>query len=320
MEDKVEMENMCFEVSGSDEGSRLDIYLSQKTGRSRSSIGRLISSGGVLVSGKITKSGYRLRNGDRIELCFPQETDERGLIPEDLPLEIVYRDDDIIVINKPPGMVMYPAAGHPQGTLMNVLAHYVGDLAAVGAPLRPGVVHRLDRDTSGLVVVALSDRAYHDLVIQFKERTIDRYYNVLVYGGLGKDSGEIDLPIGRSRQDRKRMSTRSGGGRQARTVWEVVERLREATLLKARLLTGRTHQIRVHFSAIGHPVLGDMTYGRKGSLRIGNRTVRVPRQMLHAATLGIRHPIRGDQLRFSASLPADMKEVLELIREGSHRG
>ncbi|GBE01256.1 ribosomal large subunit pseudouridine synthase D [bacterium BMS3Bbin06] len=317
MEDKVKMENMCFEVSGSDEVSRLDIYLSQKTGRSRSSIGKLISSGGVLVNGSITKPGYRLRNGDRIDLCFPQETDERGLIPEDLPLEIVYRDDDIIVIDKPPGMVMYPAAGHPQGTLMNALAHHVGSLAAVGAPLRPGVVHRLDRDTSGLVVVALSDRAYHDLVIQFKERTIDRYYLVLVYGPIGKDSGEIDLPIGRSRQDRKRMSTRSGGGRQARTAWEVVERFREATLLKARLLTGRTHQVRVHFSAIGHPVLGDRTYGRKDSLRIGNRTVKLPRQMLHAATLGIRHPIRGDRLEFSASLPADMKEVLELIRGGS---
>jgi 23S rRNA pseudouridine1911/1915/1917 synthase len=209
---------------------------------------------------------------------------------------------------------MYPAAGHDRGTLMNAVAFRCGRLASVGGPLRPGVVHRLDRDTSGLVVVALTDEAYYTLQQQFKARTITRNYLTLLYGRLKKSSGEIDAAIGRSRSDRKKMSTRTRTGKTAITRFAVLEEFAQASFVKARLATGRTHQIRVHFASIGHPVLGDRTYGGKTSLEVGKRIIRIPRQMLHAETLGFIHPVTGKEMLFAAPVPEDMMEILETLR------
>jgi len=235
------------------------------------------------------------------------------LIPEPIDIEIFYRDEHLVVVNKPPGLVMYPAAGHRSGTLMNALLYNVGRLAEVGGPLRPGVVHRLDKDTSGLIVVALSDKAYYGLVSQFKERTIKRLYYALVFGELKEDEGVIERPIGRSETHRKKMSTRTRRGRYAKTFWRVIQRLKGATLVEARLATGRTHQIRVHFASIGHPVLGDNIYGRKRFLEINNQRIKLPRQMLHAVTLGFVHPIKGEWLEFKTELPEDMKKIVKIL-------
>jgi 23S rRNA pseudouridine1911/1915/1917 synthase len=193
---------------------------------------------------------------------------------------------------------------------MNAVLYHCGKTASIGGPLRPGVVHRLDKDTSGVMVVALSDEAYYRLIEQFRERSINRRYQALVYGEIKGDSGVIDLGIGRSSSDRKRMSTRTRRGKEALTKWRVLKNYGSATLIEAKLGTGRTHQIRVHFSAIGHPVLGDRVYGRKSSLEVGRRRILFPRQMLHAETLGFRHPITGEQVEFSSPPPPDMEECI----------
>ncbi len=307
-------ETRKFIVNDDKGGTRLDLFLSGETGKTRSSLGQLIASGHVTVNGTQRKAGYKLKPGEIVTLDLPEEPREDILTPEPIPLDVLYRDDEIVIINKPAGLVMYPAAGHPGGTLMNALAHLVGKLATVGGPLRPGVVHRLDRDTSGLVVVALSDPAYHHLVRQFRERTIEREYITLVSGDIRDDEGVIDLPIGRSRYDRKRMSTRSRRGKEAKTFWRVTERFGPATLLRVRLATGRTHQIRVHLAAMGHPVMGDRTYGRKTRIELNRRRIPIPRQMLHAGTLGITHPSTGERLLFQSPLPDDMEEILTLLR------
>ncbi|RMG03823.1 MAG: RluA family pseudouridine synthase [Nitrospirae bacterium] len=308
------MERKFYIVDEQDAGTRLDVFLSKKTGKTRSAIGQLITRGNALVNGTPRKAGYRLKAGENVIIELPEEPRTDALIPEPIPLEVLYRDQDIIVLNKPAGLVMYPAAGHPVGTLMNGIAHLTDRLATVGGPLRPGVVHRLDKDTSGVVVVALSDRAYYPLVEQFKERTIEREYLVLVHGEMKEKSGNIAMAIGRARHDRKKMSTRTNRPREAVTHWEVIEGFGAATLLRAKLATGRTHQIRVHFSATGHPVLGDRTYGRKTALKLGSGTLRIPRQMLHAHILGIRHPVTNRELRFSVPMPDDMKRVVDALK------
>ena len=299
-------------VQESEAGRRIDTFLAERTGITRSQIRKLLERSGVLLNGRAAGRNYRVRAGDRIAFQAPRE--EAGeLTPEPIPLEIVHRDGYVVVVNKPAGMVVYPAAGHQHGTVMNALAHYCPVLASVGAPLRPGVVHRLDKDTSGVMVVATEDAAYYDLVEQFRGRTIKRRYVALVYGNMNTDTGEIVLPIGRSESDRKKMSTRVRRGKEAVTRWRVLERFGGATLLEVRLGTGRTHQIRVHLSSIGHPVLGDKTYGRKTELEIGKKRIAVPRQMLHAEILGFRHPATGEYMEFSSPLPEDMKGVLELL-------
>lgn len=308
------MGRKSYIVTDQGAGTRLDIFLSKETGRTRSAIGQLIARGNATVNGINRKAGYRLKPGERVILELPEEPQTNTLIPEPIPLDVLYRDNDIIVINKPAGIVMYPAAGHPTGTLMNGITHLTNKLATVGGPLRPGVVHRLDKDTSGVVVVALSDRAYYYLVEQFRERTIEREYLVLVHGQMKGKSGKIAMAIGRARHDRKKMSTRTSRPKEAVTYWELVEEFETATLLRAKLATGRTHQIRVHFSATGHPVLGDRTYGRKTVLKLGGKTLRIPRQMLHAHLLGIRHPVTGKALRFSVPLPDDMKRVIDELK------
>jgi len=300
-------ENITVQVP--EAGQRIDTFLAGKTGITRSQMQKLIEKGGVLVNGIPVSRNYRVKASDRIRLHIPaEETGE--LTPEPIPVEILYKDKYIVVVNKPPGMVVYPAAGHGHGTLMNALAHHYGKLASVGSPLRPGVVHRLDKDTSGVMVVAADDGAYYDLVEQFRRRTIKRRYITLVYGNIKADTGEIALPIGRSESDRKKMSTRVRRGKEAVTRWKVLERFGIATLLEVHLGTGRTHQIRVHLSSLGYPVLGDRTYGRKTELEIKKKKVSFPRQMLHAEMLGFGHPASGEYMEFSSPLPEDMREVL----------
>jgi 23S rRNA pseudouridine1911/1915/1917 synthase len=302
-------------VDASDAGQRIDTFLAVKTGITRSQVQKLVERGGVLVNGMPVPRSYRVKVPDHILLATPaEETGE--LTPEPIPIEILHQDGSVVVVNKPPSMVVYPAAGHGHGTLVNALAHHCERLASIGAPLRPGVVHRLDKDTSGVMVVAADDRAYYDLVEQFRHRTIKRKYIALVWGNIKADAGEIDRPIGRSLSDRKKMSTKVRKGKEAVTRWKVLERFGVATLLEVRLGTGRTHQIRVHLSSIGYPVLGDKTYGRKTVLETGGRKISFPRQMLHAAMLGFTHPGSGEYMEFSSPLPNDMQRILKALSEG----
>lgn len=309
-----------IEVSPYDRLERIDKFISAKTGITRSRVQKSIESALVEVGGAPVKSNYKIRPGDRITLRVPDE-EPPALVPEDLPLNILHLDGHLIVVDKPAGMVVYPAAGHAGGTLMNAVSFHAGRLASVGGPLRPGVVHRLDKDTSGVMVVALDDDTYYGLVEQFKKRAVKRSYVALVLGGPKRDRGRISFLIGRSEADRKKMSVRSRRGKEALTSWEVIERLSGASVIRARLATGRTHQIRVHFSAIGHPVLGDRTYGKKTSLELRSpktgvkKRVMFNRQMLHAEALGFVHPETGKHLEFKTSMPGDMSEALNELRK-----
>jgi 23S rRNA pseudouridine1911/1915/1917 synthase len=307
------MKKEAYLVGHEEERQRLDIFISKKIGLSRSFIQRLIKEGEVTVNSMTVKAGYRVKVGDRVSLSIPEEEKEEVLIPEHIPLDVVYDDPHIIVINKPAGMVVYPSAGHIRGTLVNALMGMGVRLARTGAPLRPGIVHRLDKDTSGLIVLAKDDTAYLNLIRQFQAREIKKYYTVIVYGVLSRRDGEIRGIIGRSPSDRKRMSTRVRRGKEAITRYEVIRDCRFASLLKVRLVTGRTHQIRVHLASIGHPVLGDRTYGRKTILRLGQREIRFERQMLHASEMWLGHPVTGSPLHLLAPLPVDMKRAMKDI-------
>ena len=297
-----------IDVQISEAGKRIDIFLAKRTGITRSQIQRLITQGNVLINSKDVSQNYRLKSKDLISINIPDKETE-GLLPEPIPLDILYKDNHLVVVNKPAGMVVYPAAGHAHGTLMNALSYHCRKLTTVGGPLRPGVVHRLDKDTSGVMVIALNDKAYYNLIEQFKHRTINRKYIALVYGNLREDKGEIALKIGRSESDRKKMSTRVRKGKEAVTRWKVLKRFGNATLVEAMLGTGRTHQIRVHFASIGHPLLGDRTYGKKVEIEAKTKKIILfPRQMLHAELLGFTHPATGAYLEFSSPVPEDMAE------------
>jgi 23S rRNA pseudouridine1911/1915/1917 synthase len=298
-------------VRAQEAGERLDTFLAGKSGITRSQIQKLIEQGEVLVNQKSLPRNYRIKPDDVISVQIEEKNNEE-LIPQPITIPILYKDEHLVVVDKPPGMVAYPAAGHDSGTLMNALAFHCVRLAAPGGPLRPGVVHRLDKDTSGVMVVALSDKAYYHLIEQFRQRTINRKYIALVYGHFKEDTGEISLKIGRSESDRKKMSTKARRGKEAVTRWKVVRRFGQATLIEAKLGTGRTHQIRVHFASIGHPVLGDRTYGKKVEVEINaNKKITFPRQMLHAEMLGFIHPATGEHLEFSSPVPEDMREKIE---------
>lgn len=297
-------------------GERIDLLLAKKTGITRSQIQKLIEKGDVLVNDRLVNQNYRIKISDIIAINIVEKKDE-GLIPENLPIEILYKDEHVVVVNKPAGMVVYPAAGHSQGTLMNALAYRCEKLATMGGPLRPGVVHRLDKDTSGVMVIALDDKSYYNLAEQFKLRTINRKYLALIYGDFKENEGEIALRIGRSESDRKKMSTRVKRGKEAVTKWKVIKRFNYVTLIEAKLGTGRTHQIRVHFASIGHPVLGDKTYGKKMEIEIekkNKRKIFFSRQMLHAELLGFTHPVTGQYMEFSSPMPEDMAEKIEELQ------
>ncbi len=305
-----------YRVSASFSGERFDTFLAEKSGMTRSQIRKSIKFGLATVNSRKVKPGYRLRKGDMVTLIV-QEEDEEILIPEQIDLDIVWEDDHIIVVNKPPGMVVHPAAGNWNGTLLNGLARHCKSLATVGAPIRPGVVHRLDKDTSGLIVVAKNNRAYYRLAEQFREREVNKLYVALIYGKPGKTEGEISGLIGRSSADRKKMTTRTRHGKDAVTLYRVVEELGSASLVESQILTGRTHQIRVHFASVGHPVLGDRTYGRKVSVTSRGQEITFPRQMLHAASLSFRHPETGQTIHFGAPLPDDMSEAIKALRRAT---
>lgn len=289
-------------------GTRLDSFLAEKTGKTRSFIQKLLEDSAVSCNGAVVrKASYKVKSGDEIVFELP-EPKTAEITPQDIPLEIVYEDDALLVVNKPQGMVVHPAPGNPDNTLVNaVMAHCAGRLSSINSVIRPGIVHRIDKDTSGLLVIAKTDEAHNHLAAQLKEHSMTRVYTCIVNGGFQQDHGTIHAPIGRHPVQRKKMAVTAKNAKDAVTHFEVLERLSGYTLLKCRLETGRTHQIRVHLAHIGHPLLGDPLYGTKNKLGIHM-------QMLHAGILGFIHPITGAYLEFSAPLPPLFCQVLEGLR------
>ncbi len=297
-------------VTAGEAGKRLDTLVSELSGASRSKVQKLISTGHVLVNGAPARKNHALSAGEAVSWEIPPPEPEE-LKPEDLPLDVVYEDEHLLVVNKPAHMVMYPGPGHESGTLLNALMARYPDIAGVGGRGRPGVFHRLDRDTSGLVAVARTEAAYRAMVEEIKERRVQREYLALVVGSLPAETGTIDLPMGRSRGNRKRMAVDRVAGRRAVSRFSVRERFGERfTLVEVGLETGRTHQIRVHFSHIGHPVAGDPEYSRGKSAR----SLGLDRQFLHARRLAFDHPVTGERLEFESGLPADLLRVLDELR------
>jgi 23S rRNA pseudouridine1911/1915/1917 synthase len=313
-------------------GERLDRFLATaQTDLSRSRLQALIRAGRVRVNGRIGRSSQRLRDGDRVLIELPEPvTEDRGLVPEARELSIVFEDDSILVIDKPAGWVVHPGAGVRDGTLVHALLHHAPGLAGVGGPGRPGIVHRLDKDTSGLLVVAKTQRAHRVLVEAIQARRVGRTYLALVWGDPPLGNGEIETRFGRDPRDRKKMAVLPGAGRIARTRWRVLERFGLATLVEVRLETGRTHQIRVHFAHLGYPILGDPVYGGRGKklLRLARseRSLaatllgRLRRQALHACELELSHPETGQQLRFTSDPPGDFVQALNLLKTHSRPG
>ncbi len=323
----MELENLFeqgkyFSVTVTERGSgrRLDQFLSANDlNLSRSQAKNLIEKHQIFLNQKPTKPSAHLKVGDIISGTLP-EPSPLSLKPECIPLTILYEDPSIIVIDKPSGMVVHPAYGNPSGTLVNALLYHCEDLAGINGILRPGIVHRLDKDTSGAIVVAKDDEAFHQLLKQFKNRSVEKVYLAIVYGTFGQEEGLIDAAIGRHPSERKRMSTRTKKGRMAITRWKKVEAFKSCTLLEIFPQTGRTHQIRVHLSSIGHPILGDPLYGRKGRPGALHDPVlkdcvkRMNRQALHAHRLAFHHPQTGERVSFVSPIPHDMKEVLGWLR------
>lgn len=308
-----------YTVEETEQGLRLDVCLTQRDGSlSRSQAKRLIEDGSVLIDGKPARASHRLKSGESVLVRKPPPAPS-GIVPEEIPLDILYEDDAILVVDKPAGMVVHPAAGNPRGTLVNALQFHCGSLSAVGGVMRPGIVHRLDKGTSGLMVVAKSDEAHQRLSEQFKKRQVSKLYTALVHGSPKQDEGAVDAAVGRHPVERKKMSTASRRGKPALTRWRVLERYGAFTLLEARIETGRTHQIRVHLGSLGHPVAGDSVYG--GSKRVieppALRAVlkKLARQALHASRLSFRHPVTGREMTFESPLPEDMAEVIRFLRE-----
>ncbi|MBU0482292.1 MAG: RluA family pseudouridine synthase [Proteobacteria bacterium] len=307
-----------FGIEKSNEGQRLDAFLALKLQDdvlSRSRIKSLLSDGFVLLNGIPAKPAARLRSGDRLQVTIPQLASV-ALIPEQLELNVLFEDQDLIVISKPPGLVVHPGAGHQTSTLVHGLLFHCDDLSGISGEERPGIVHRLDKDTSGVMVAAKNDQAHQGLVDQFKGREVTKIYRAIVCGVPAAKKGRIDLPIGRHKTNRRKMAVREKDGRQAATNWQVLEEFSENFAYVELLLeSGRTHQIRVHMAAIGHPVVGDELYGGKCRPNIDPDLIK--RQCLHSYRLGFTHPVSGRSLEFKAELWPDMNRVLEKFRQNS---
>jgi 23S rRNA pseudouridine1911/1915/1917 synthase len=308
--------SFTFTVAEDSDGLRLDRFLvSVLPDRSRSQIQRLIKEGQVRVAGRHARPNQAVRTGQEVAVDVVEPVDPTPR-PEALPLPVLYEDHDLIVVDKPAGMVVHPAAGHPSGTLVNALLHHVADLSGIGGERRPGIVHRLDRGTSGLMVAAKHDAAHEALARQFHDREVEKEYVALVWGDV-RAGRRIDAPIGRDPSNRKKMSARARRSREAVTRIVRAERIKVLTLVQVVLQTGRTHQIRVHLSAIGHPVVGDALYGGvhrrvPGDLRA---VTHLERPFLHAARLAFKHPGDGRGMEFTSQLPADLQLVLDELRE-----
>lgn len=298
----------CFNAGEAHSGQRLDVFLAGESPElSRSHIQKLVAGGMVEVNGTPAKASCRLRAGDSVVLRVPPPV-ELVVDPEPISLDVYYEDSDLIVVNKPRGMVVHPAEGNYTGTLVNALLYHCRDLSGINGVMRPGIVHRLDKDTSGLLMAAKNDTAHLDLARQLGERKVDRRYLSLVHGVVKNDRGVVEAPIGRHPKDRQRMAVVAAGGKPALTHYRVLERHRDLTYLELRLETGRTHQIRVHLAWLGHPVVGDPKYGP------GKNRFDLEGQFLHAGVLGFVHPRSGEKLTFEAPLPDVLEGVLDLLK------
>ena len=305
------MEPILLQTSEADAGTRLDACLARAIeDLTRSAAAKAVEDGRVLVNGKAPNKSYKLTGHEQIEFT-PEEPAPIDAVPQDIPLDVVYEDDDVIVVNKPTGLVVHPAPGHPDGTLVNALLHHCGDsLSGIGGEKRPGIVHRIDRDTSGLIIAAKNDAAHLALSAQLKDHSLSRTYECLVTGNMKQDSGTVDAPIGRSSADRKKMAV-VPTGRRAVTHWEVVARYPGVTHLRCRLETGRTHQIRVHMAHIGHPILGDTVYGAKKPVP------GLTGQCLHATGLRFVHPRTGEPVELHCPLPPEFTAMLQKLQNKS---
>ncbi|MCM8899677.1 RluA family pseudouridine synthase [Caldicoprobacter algeriensis] len=303
------METLRFEIAQADDKKRIDVFLTEKIPEhSRSYIQKLIKDGLVLVNGEKVKPNFKVKSGCIIDVTIPPPQ-EISLQPEPLELDIVYEDDDIVVVNKPQGMVVHPAPGNYSGTLVNALLYSCDELSGIGGVIRPGIVHRLDKDTSGLLVVAKNDAAHRSLAQQIKDRTLKRIYWCIVEKNIKEDKGVINAPIGRHPTNRKKMAVLNAPtAKPAITHFKVLERFGEYTLVEARLETGRTHQIRVHMAYIGHPVVGDNVYGSR------KQKFNLKGQVLHAKKLGLIHPSTGEYMEFEAPLPEYFENLLDILR------
>lgn len=291
-----------------DKDKRLDVFLAEKVENySRTYIKKLIEDGLVLVGGKTKKANYKLNVGDNVSIILPDPVNLE-VKAEDIDIDVVYEDDDLLVINKPQGMVVHPAHGNYTGTLVNGLLNRCGGLSGINGVIRPGIVHRIDKDTSGVIVVAKTNEAHMDLSRQLKEHSINRKYIALLEGRLKDESGTVDAPIGRDPKDRKRMAVVSKNGKRAVTHYKAIEFFQANTLIEASLETGRTHQIRVHMAYLGHPVVGDPVYGYK------KQRFKLKGQMLHAKILGFMHPRTGEYMEFTAPLPEYFINILEKLK------
>lgn len=295
-------------VSPAEAKERIDKYVKQQLGEevSRSQIQLWIEAGNLMVNGASVKANYKLAAGDVIGLTVP-EAEAAEIAPEDIPLDIYFEDRDVIVVNKQRGMVVHPAPGHGSGTLVNALMSHCHDLSGINGELRPGIVHRIDKDTSGLIMAAKNDKAHASLAAQLKAHSVTRKYFALVHGNVSHDQGTVDAPIGRDPHDRKMYTVIERNSKHAVTHFQVVERFGDYTLLELKLETGRTHQIRVHMKFIGHPLVGDPLYGRSKGIKMNG-------QALHAAVLGFEHPEDARYLEFSAPIPEDMEALLVSLR------
>jgi len=313
-----EPDSFTFTVPEADVGARLDAFLaSHIEGWSRARLQRLIEDGDVLVNGRAAKASYKLRANDEIEAELTA-LPTTSFLPEDIPIDVVYEDDDLIVLNKPAGIVVHPGAGAKTGTLANALAFHFQNLSTAGGVARPGIVHRLDKDTSGLLVAAKTESAHENLGEQFRVREVYKSYVALVHGQVESDRGEIDEPIARDPRHRTRMAI-VRGGRSALSIYRARERFNRFTLIDVELKTGRTHQIRVHLAWIKHPVVGDETYGSGRDNTVADPVIRsqigkLGRQFLHAEKLGFTHPKSGERLKFTSPLPSELEKLLNAIR------